>query len=410
MFKGFFDFQRYSIKINWLIIGPIIVFIFFGLLILSSTSDLSKINSVFYKQCIWCLLGIVVFILTQYVRIQFLYDYSYIFYIIIIFFLAITLTPFTPVIEGSKRWFVFGNIYLQPSEFGKILYLISISRLFSDNKNKNSFSFYLMFILFLALLPPLLIIRQPDLGTAIAYLSIILPIMYWSKIKLYIIFFLISPLFSIFATYNLWLYYLWMFFFIVVIFISRPHIYVGIINFILNLMCAISAPYIWNNFLHEHQRQRILTFINPLSDPLGSGYQVIQSMISIGSGGLFGKGLGNGTQTHLKFLPVRDSDFIISVMGEELGFIAIATIIISLCFFIYWCITYAQKIENNYVSTLVLSCCTLIYMHMIINIGMISGLLPVTGLPAPFISYGGSFFLTSSVIIGIINNSINNHL
>ena len=103
-------------------------------------------------------------------------------------------------------------------------------------------------------------------------------------------------------------------------------------------------------------------------------------------------------------------DFIISVMGEELGFIAITTIIICLCFFIYWCIIYAQKIESNYVSTLVLSCCTLIYMHMIINIGMTSGLLPVTGLPAPFISYGGSFFLTSSIIIGIINNSINNHL
>ena len=90
----------------------------------------------------------------------------------------------------------------------------------------------------------------------------------------------------------------------------------------------------------------MLTFINPLSDPLGSGYQVIQSMISIGSGGFFGKGLGNGTQTHLKFLPVRDSDFIVSVMGEELGFIAIATIIASLCFFVYWCFIYAQKIEK----------------------------------------------------------------
>ena len=410
MFKGLFDFYKYEIKINWLILGPILLFVLFGLITLSSTSDLSRINSPFYKQCIWFFLGIIAFIFTQYVRIQFLYDYGYIFYIIIILLISITLTPLTPVIEGSKRWIVLGSIYLQPSEFGKIFYIISISRLFSDYKNKDKFSFYLILILILSLLPSLLIIKQPDLGTALAYLSIVLPILYFSKIKLYIIFFLVSPLVSIFATYNIWWYYIWMICFLVVIYFSRPKLYVGILNFILNLLCAISAPYIWNNFLHEHQRQRILTFINPLSDPLGAGYQVIQSMISIGSGGFLGKGLGNGTQTHLKFLPVRDSDFIISVMGEELGFMAIATIIFSLCFFVYWCFIYAQKIENNFISTLVVACCSLIYMHMIINIGMISGLLPVTGLPAPFISYGGSFFLTSSVIVGLINNAINNHI
>ena len=133
-------------------------------------------------------------------------------------------------------------------------------------------------------------------------------------------------------------------------------------------------------------------------------------MISIGSGGFFGKGLGNGTQTHLKFLPVRDSDFIISVLAEEHGFKSIALIILCISIFVYWCLIYAQKIDNKYVSTLIVGYCTIIYMHMIINMGMISGLLPVTGLPAPFISYGGSFFLTCSIIVGLINNAVNNHL
>ena len=145
-------------------------------------------------------------------------------------------------------------------------------------------------------------------------------------------------------------------------------------------------------------------------DPLGAGYQVIQSMISIGSGGFWGKGLGNGTQTHLKFLPVRDSDFIMSVMAEEMGFKVIFLIILFISYFIYWSFTYAYKIENRYVSTLIVGYATLIYAHMIINLGMISGLLPVTGLPAPFISYGGYFFLTCSIILGIINNAINNNL
>ena len=213
-----------------------------------------------------------------------------------------------------------------------------------------------------------------------------------------------------FASYQLWIYYIWMLLFFIILIIYRPKLYICVLNFILNIICAISTPYIWKNLLHEHQRDRVLTFLNPLSDPLGAGYQVIQSIISVGSGGFLGKGLGQGTQTHLKFLPVRDTDFILSVMGEELGFISIFIIIFFTSFFIYWSITFSKKIENKYVSALILSCSTIIYMHMIINMGMISGLIPVTGLPAPFISYGGSFFLTCSILVGLINNSINNYL
>ena len=408
MFKGLFDFKGQVFQVNWTIVVPILVFIFLGLISLSSTSDLGQFNSTFYKQIIWFFLGLSVFILVQYVRLQFMYDYGYIFYAFLIFLIGIT--AFAPVIEGSRRWIVLGNIYFQPSELGKILYISSMARFFSDNRYKDKFSYYFIFIVIASLVPPLLIIKQPDLGTAIAYLSIIFPLMFWTRIKLYLLFFLISPIFSIFATYKLWVYYLWMFLFLVVLIVSRPKLYAVLFNVVLNILCAISAPYIWNNFLRPHQRDRIMTFLNPLTDPLGSGYQVIQSMISIGSGGFFGKGLGNGTQTHLKFLPVRDSDFIISVLAEEHGFKAIFLIILFISIFIYWCIIYARKIDSRYVSSLVIGCCSIIYMHMIINMGMISGLLPVTGLPAPFISYGGSFFLTCSILIGLVNNAINNHI
>ena len=408
MFKGLFDFRTQTLQVRWLIIAPVIIFIFLGLISLSSTSDLNQFNSTFYKQCVWLILGCFIFVIVQYVRLQFIYDYSYIFYIFLI--LLIGITAFAPVIEGSRRWIILGNIYFQPSEFGKILYVASMARFFSDNRSKDQLSFYFITILFLSLLPALLIIKQPDLGTAISYLSIILPLIFWTRVKVYIIFFLVSPIFSIFATYQLWVYYLWMFLFFIVLLISRPKFYIAFLNFILNISCAISAPYIWSEFLRPHQKERILTFLNPLIDPLGSGYQVIQSMISIGSGGFFGKGLGNGTQTHLKFLPVRDSDFIISVLAEEHGFKSIALIIICISIFVYWCLIYAQKIDNKYISTLIIGYCTIIYMHMVINMGMISGLLPVTGLPAPFISYGGSFFLTCSIIVGLINNAVSNHL
>ena len=408
MFKGLFDFKGQVFQIRWSIVAPILVFIFLGLISLSSTSDLNQFNTTFFKQLIWFFLGIFIFVIVQYVRLQFMYDYGYVFYVFLIFLIGIT--AFAPVIEGSRRWIVLGSIYFQPSEFGKILYISSMARFFSDIQSKNKFSIYFFLILFLSILPPILIINQPDLGTAISYLSIILPLMFWTRTRVYFIFFLISPIFSIFATYQLWVYYLWMFLFLIVLIVSRPKLYTAILNFILNISCAVSAPYIWNNFLRPHQQDRVLTFLNPLTDPLGSGYQVIQSMISIGSGGFLGKGLGNGTQTHLKFLPVRDSDFIISVLAEEHGFKAIFLIILCMSIFIYWSFIYAKKIENRYISALIVGCSSIIYMHMIINMGMISGLLPVTGLPAPFISYGGSFFLTCSILAGLINNAINNHI
>tara|TARA_Y100001968_G_scaffold272282_1_gene264392 strand:+ start:14766 stop:15998 length:1233 start_codon:yes stop_codon:yes gene_type:complete len=410
MFKGLFDFRNQRISFRWSIITPVLFFVIVGLFSLSSTSDLSNVSlsSTFYKQCVWFLLGIIAFFVSQFIRLQFFYDCSYIFYFFLIFLIGLTM--FAPEIKGAKSWLVFGPIYFQPSELGKIFYVSCMARFFSDNYAKNDFSFYLFFILVLALIPPLLVIRQPDLGTAISYLSIILPILYWSNTRLYVIFFIISPIFSIFATYQLWIFYLWMFLFFIVLIVSRPRAVIAIFNFILNIACAISAPFIWDNFLEPHQQKRILTFLNPMLDPLGAGYQVIQSMISIGSGGFWGQGLGDGTQTHLKFLPVQDSDFIISVTAEEMGFKIIFLIIFFIAFFVYWCFIYASKIENRYVSTLIVGCATIIYSHMIINLGMISGLLPVTGLPAPFISYGGSFFLTCSIILGIINNAVNNNL
>jgi len=187
-------------------------------------------------------------------------------------------------------------------------------------------------------------------------------------------------------------------------------IYIKVINLVLNISASIISPIIWDNVLKQHQRNRIETFLDPFSDPLGNGYQVIQSMITIGSGGFWGKGIGNGTQTALEFLPVRDTDFIVSVISEEMGFFVIFLIMISLVWMSYRIFDYAQRIENEYASTVLVGLFSIIFMHFIINLAMIAGLLPVTGLPVPFISYGGTFFLTCSIILGLINNIINNQI
>ena len=409
MFKGLFDFKNYFISIRWVILIPIIIYLFIGMMALSSTSSYeSFFSSTFYKQLLWILIGISTFFLVQYVRIQFIYDYAYVFYSLILLLLFSTFL--SPVIEGSQRWIVLGRIYFQPSELGKIVYIIGLSRLFNDYRVKDKFSLFFILLLLITIVPPLIIFKQPDLGTAIIYLSLILPILYWSDFDKKLILLMIFPFISMIASSNIIFYYIWMIFVLAFIFIINKSLIFKIIHFSINLITSIVTPYVWTNILQNHQRNRITSFIDPFSDPTGNGYQVIQSMISIGSGGFWGKGLGQGTQTHLKFLPVRDTDFIISVISEEMGFITISIILFLLVWFVYWVLDFSQRIENNFVSTLLIGLSSLIFMHIIINMGMISGLLPVTGLPVPFISYGGSFLLTCSIGVGLINNIINNHI
>ena len=414
IFKGLFDFKR-EIKIQWRIIAPILFLIFMGFLILSSTSGYASfVTSTFYKQILWLNVGLVAFIVMQYVRIQYLYDYSYILYISLFFLLCLTFV--SPVIEGAQRWIIIGPFFFQPSEFGKIIYIICLSRFFSDNRNKNKFSFYIIIVLLLSVIPPLLVFVQPDLGTAILYLSVIIPLLFWSNFNGKLIFLMIAPIFSVItvalAEYYqyLFIFYVWMLIFLLFLFYSRFKMMTVFSNFVINVLIGLSGPLIWNNILAQHHRDRIIFYLDPFKEPLGRGYQAIQSWISIGSGGMWGKGLGNGTQKSLNFLPVKDTDFIISVLSEELGFISIFFLLTAVLFFVYWILEYLVKIESNYSSLLLLGFSSLIFMHIIINMSIVSGLLPITGLPVPFISYGGSFFLTCSILIGLSNNIINNDI
>jgi rod shape determining protein RodA len=409
MFKGLFDFKNQNLVFKWSILIPVIFYIIIGLFALSSTSSFdSFISSTFYKQLLWLFIGAIAFILVQYVRVQYLNDYSYIYFFLL--FILILSTQFSPVIEGSQRWIIIGGIYFQPSELGKIIYVLGLSRVFSDYKIKNKFSKLYFMILLIAFIPPMLVFKQPDLGTAIIYLSLIIPILFWSKFETKLILLLVAPMISMIAVSNIYFYYLWMIFLFVYVILINEKLYIRIINLILNFAVSIISPIIWDSVLKQHQRDRIETFLDPFSDPLGSGYQVIQSMITIGSGGFWGKGIGNGTQTGLEFLPVRDTDFIVSVISEEMGFSVIFLIMISLAWMSYRVFDYAQRIENEYASTVLIGLFSIIFMHFIINLSMIAGLLPVTGLPVPFISYGGTFFLTCSIIVGLMNNIINNQI
>ena len=393
------------LQINYRIIIPVIFLLVISLVLLRSTSaDMLSGNSTFSRQLIWILIGFLAFIIIQYINVNLYNEYAYHAYILLI--LLLFTTYFMPIVGGARRWLVLGPISFQPSEIGKLVMVFSLSRYLCDQNIKKYPIKSIISSIILTIIPTVLVFRQPDLGTSIIYVTIIFPMLYWSGIKSYYIFLFLAPIISIIAAFNLMLFYLWMAILILVLFYNQPKLFHGALNFTLNVLCGLLAPIIWHDILYDHQRSRVEVFLNPLSDPHGSGYQIIQSLTAIGSGGLWGKGFNQGTQTQLKFLPVRDTDFIISVLGEEYGFFGISFLLVTFMFMIYWILNYCEKISNQFLALTLIGLSTILFSHMIINMGMTVGLFPVTGLPAPFISYGGTFLLTCLMIVGLINSII----
>ena len=398
-----------QIIVRWWIFFPVIALMTISFITLKHTSiDMLLFSSTFIKQLIWFGIGCVVFLLSQWLRIQFFQEYAYHLYAILL--ILIWITYFMPAIGGSHRWVSLGYISFQPSEIGKIFLVFVIARVLSEQENKMNEVKLLLLILLMAAIPSQMVFKQPDFGTAIVYGFIALPMLYWSGIRSFYLFLVIAPVISIISAFNLIIFSLWMGILILVIYFNQPKIIIGTFQFMVNIGCGVLSPLIWNNILYHHQKERILTLLNPLRDPHGTGYQVIQSIIAIGSGGMWGKGIGEGTQTQLRYLPVRDTDFIISVIGEELGLFGITIILIAFSVMLYWIIVYAGIISNRFSSLTLIGFASILFIHLVINMGMTVGLLPVTGLPAPFLSYGGSFLLSSMFILALSNNIINYHI
>ncbi|MBC8213933.1 MAG: rod shape-determining protein RodA [Candidatus Marinimicrobia bacterium] len=404
MFNKLFHYQP-NFEIKWRIVLPVILLCCISLLLLKSTSQNQEfIGSTLFKQFVWIGVGVLVFYLVQVVKTQVFYEYAYILFGLLI--IALLVTYFMPVISGASRWIILGPIRFQPSEMGKLIVIFALAKFLSDQHEHINPKKVIPITLGIAVLPAIIVFRQPDLGTAIIYFAVVIPMLYWAGIRPYHLFIVFAPVVSILAAFNLLSFYIWMAIVIVVLFTSQPKLLIGVGNFLINIAFGTLSTLIWNK-LYTHQQERILTFFDPFRDPRGAGYQIIQSITAIGSGGIFGKGYGQGTQTHLRFLPVRDTDFIISVAGEEFGLFGILFILILFFVLIYCLIVYARRVHNRFASLSIIGFTAILFVHTIVNIGMVVGLVPVTGLPVPFISYGGSFLLSAVVTIAISNNIIN---
>lgn len=393
-------------KFDFLTIIITIILVITGLFAINSATYGSETNGYFTKQLLWAISGFVIMVITVFLPIKFIHRFSYLIYGLSII-LLILVYFFGQAGQGAERWLILGPIRIQPSELAKLSTLLAVGKFLSTKyADVNRFK-YLSIAVALIIFPFILIARQPDLGTALVFLAIIIPILFWAGINWFYLFVIIGPILTMILSFNLWAFMGLMLFIVLILYLSKKKIAIVLLIFFLNIGVGIATPTIWNQ-LHPYQQKRILTFVNPEQDPRGAGYQIIQSQVAIGSGGFWGKGYLKGSQTHLRFLPAQHTDFIFSVIGEEFGFFGIAIILLLYLFLILRFVFLASSVRQQFGSLVVIGIATIMAFHIVVNVGMTIGLAPVTGLPLPFLSYGGSFLLANLLMVGIVLNIFKN--
>jgi len=355
--------RRLLLYINWGLVGIVLILFSMGVLNLYSASGFRfdqgmEVNPYYHRQLLWGVVGLGAMLLFM------LFDYRHLkilagpfFWLTLILLLCVPL--FGKSVYGAKRWLDLGLFSLQPSELAKISVLLLGARLLSREPGLLSWT-GLFKVLAMGLVPTAIIMKQPDLGSAL------------------ILLFLLGGII----------------------------LYRGLEPVILKVS-AIAMPALlplgWF-MLKPYQKQRILTFLDPTSDPLGSGYHIIQSMIAMGSGQLWGKGFLAGTQSQLRFLPEKHTDFAVAVFGEEWGFIGTMLLLTLFCLFLYQICMTARDAKDRFGSFLAAGVFFYFFWQILINMGMVLGLMPVVGIPLPFISYGGSATIVNFSLVGLVLN------
>jgi len=399
------DIEEKIAELDYVTLAIVLSLTLFGLISIYSASSYaseSRWSFQFIIQFISLFLGMGFLTVIYFTPKQFLLEKSWFFYLL---GLALLVLPFFLSGESAEtnRWIDLGFVKLQPSEFMKFFLIITLGRYFAITRHSMDSFIYLIKPLFLTLIPFGMVFIQPDLGTSLVYLAVFIGMLFASGIRIYFIFLLIAPLITIIAAFNLTAFTIWGIVLGIIIFYNHTSLFSSVGVFIGNITAGLITPLVWNQ-LKPYQQTRILTMFNAELDPLGAGYQVLQSQIAIGSGGLRGKGFLAGTQTHLRFLPEQHTDFIFSVIAEEFGFILVVILfILFFTLFIRW-FTMAFKARDKFGTMLVVGGTVALLFHFFINIGMTVGLMPVTGKPLPFLSYGGSFLVTCFGLVGIILN------
>lgn len=348
------------IALNWRLIFLILALAITGFFMLYSAAG-GNFKPWLSKQLLYFMVFFPIMILIAITNIRLWFQSSYLFYAIaLMLIIAVDIIGHNSM--GATRWFRIGGFAVQPSELMKICMVLALARYFynTDAENIEKIRYIIAPVSMIAI-PALFILDQPDLGTATILLLVGASILFTAGIKT------------------------WKF------------IVVGVAG-------TITIPLMWFFVLYDYQKQRVLTFLNPSGDPLGSGYNIIQSKIAIGSGGFLGKGFLNGTQGQLEFLPEKQTDFMFTMLSEELGFLGSIFTITIYVLIIYMGTRIALKTKHQFGKLIAIGVVNILFIHMFVNMAMVMGLIPVVGAPLPLISYGGTITATMLIAFGLLLN------
>ncbi len=390
-------------ELDWKLITAVLLLSLIGVLLIFSAQyhAASEYAQTFYqRQLIWLGIALAAFLIVIHLPLRLFDATAYLVYGLVVI-LLIGVLFFGATRMGPSRWYSFGPVNFAPSDLAKLALILALARFFAYTKLPATSKRRLGLSFFLTALPMALILKQPDLGTALVFPIILMCLWYWSGLPLTYLVLILSPFVSLVAASHPGAWAAYFVVLLVALFLVRPGLTFSVIMVTANLALGAVTPLIWNR-LADYQKLRILAFLDPGHDPRGAGYQIIQSKIAIGSGGITGKGLLAGSQTRLEFLPERHTDFIFSVLGEEFGLWGAMIVILLFTVVLYRAIRIAGRCRSKFASYLAFGAAVIFLFQFMVNVGMTIGFMPVTGLALPFVSYGGTSLVLSWTLVGLL--------
>lgn len=401
-------FERWALD-SQLVLG-IVGLTLFGLAMIYSAGQVNVPNVVtefaWFRQARWFVIALVAFTVLSRVPLRWIEWAAVPSYVVSVLLLALTLLigEGRGTAQGVKSFLNLGFFSFQPAEIAKLSTVLALAHLLSQKEAGLNSLRELIAPGMLVAIPLVLVLGQPDLGTAMAFVGILFAMLYWAATPVWLLLLVASPVVGLFVSYNT---VLWSMFIVAVVgFLVllryRLSLFESVAVVLTNFATATIARPLWES-LAEYQRNRILVYLDPEVDPRGAGYQVIQSKLAIGSGAFEGRGFTLGPQKRFDFLPEQHTDFIFAVVGEEFGFIGTTLAVVAFTFVLARLVRMASHMSESqaFAGLVLLGIFGLWLVHVFVNIGMTIGIVPITGIPLPFLSYGGTFLLMSWVAVAI---------
>jgi rod shape determining protein RodA len=399
------------INVDWPLVGAAFALTIFGIAMVYSAGVTDRripaVANAWRMQSAWFVVAIIAAYAMSRASVRLIEWMTVPLYALALLLLVIVLIPGLGSGAGTAAsvhgWLTIAGKRLgQPAEFAKLAVVLMLARVLARRRAGDVKSLFDLWKPIVVVFVPLaLILKQPDLGTGIVFVGIFFGMLFWAGTPWKVLVLLASPVISLILAFDTKVWGAWLVLCLGLILWYRPYVFEGVALAIANVSMGVIAPLLWDS-LDEYQKNRLKVFIDPTVDPRGSGYHVTQSRVAIGSGGWFGQGFTHGPQKRLNFLPEQHTDFIFAVVGEELGYLGVMVALTLFLFLFLRVIRVSERANDSYGSLVAFGLLALWFTHVTENVGMTLNLLPITGIPLPFFSYGGSFLLASWMAVGVL--------